>query len=115
MQTKAKEKRTTAAATARPAEVLDVHGAAALLTVSPDTVYDLFQKGELPGRKVGRKWITTKAAVLRWIENTSADGRHFRGRAHRGRPICGDTGRHWLLHELDARRTGGRPDYLRPQ
>jgi excisionase family DNA binding protein len=72
MQTKAKEKRTTAA-TARPAEVLDVHGAAALLTVSPDTVYDLFQKGELPGRKVGRKWITTKTAVLRWIENTSAD------------------------------------------
>ena len=38
-----------------------------------DTVYDLFAKGELPGRKVGRKWITTKAAVLRWIENTSTD------------------------------------------
>ena len=57
----------------RPAEVLDVQGAAALLTVSADTVYDLFAKGELPGRKVGRKWITTKAAVLRWIENTSSD------------------------------------------
>jgi excisionase family DNA binding protein len=57
----------------RPAEVLDVQGAAALLTVSADTVYDLFAKGELPGRKVGRKWITTKAAVLRWIENTSGD------------------------------------------
>ena len=26
-----------------------------------------------PGRKVGRKWITTKAAVLRWIESTSTD------------------------------------------
>ena len=36
-----------------------------MLTVSADTVYDLFAKGELPGRKVGRKWITTKAAVLR--------------------------------------------------
>ena len=23
--------------------------------------------------QVGRKWITTKAAVLRWIENTSTD------------------------------------------
>jgi excisionase family DNA binding protein len=45
----------------------------ALLTVSADTVYDLFAKGELPGREVGRKWITTKAAVLRWIENTSTD------------------------------------------
>jgi excisionase family DNA binding protein len=56
---------------ARSAEVLDVHGAAALLMVSVDTVYDLFGRGELPGRKVGRKWITTRSAVLRWIENTS--------------------------------------------
>jgi excisionase family DNA binding protein len=28
---------------------------AELLTVSPDTVYDLFKRGELPDRKVGRK------------------------------------------------------------
>jgi excisionase family DNA binding protein len=54
-------------------EVLDVRMTAALLTVSVDTVYDLFASGELPGRKVGRKWITTKAAVLRWIESSSAD------------------------------------------
>ena len=26
--------------------------------------------GHSRGRKVGRKWITTKAAVLRWIEST---------------------------------------------
>jgi excisionase family DNA binding protein len=69
----AKQKRTTAAPPLRAPEVLDVQGTAALLTVSADTVYDLFAKGELPGRKVGRKWITTKAAVLRWIENTSTD------------------------------------------
>lgn len=54
-------------------EVLDVRMTAALLTVSADTIYDLFASGELPGRKVGRKWITTKAAVLRWIESSSAD------------------------------------------
>ena len=40
------------------------------LTVSPDTVYDVFKRGELPGRKVGRKWITTRNAVLRWIESS---------------------------------------------
>src|ERR1700676_5198260 len=73
MPTKPKHRRATRTTPARPAEVLDVQGAAALLTVSADTVYDLFAKGELPGRKVGRKWITTKAAVLRWIENTSGD------------------------------------------
>jgi excisionase family DNA binding protein len=50
-----------------------VHGTAALLTISADTVYDLFAKGELPGRKVGRKWLTTKAAVLRWIETSAAN------------------------------------------
>ncbi len=54
-------------------EILDVRMTAALLTVSKDTVYDLFASGELPGRKMGRKWITTKAAVLRWIESTSTD------------------------------------------
>ncbi|HTV28457.1 MAG TPA: helix-turn-helix domain-containing protein [Xanthobacteraceae bacterium] len=66
----AKTKRKPATETARPRspDVLDVHAAAALLTVSADTVYDLFAKGDLPGRKVGRKWITTRAAVMHWIE-----------------------------------------------
>jgi excisionase family DNA binding protein len=52
-------------------EVLDVGMAAQLLTVSTDTVYDLLKRGELPGRKVGRKWLTTRNAVLRWIESAS--------------------------------------------
>jgi excisionase family DNA binding protein len=39
--------------------------------VSRDTVYELFQSGDIPGRKVGRKWITTKAAILRWIESSA--------------------------------------------
>src|SRR6202045_3737508 len=73
MPTKPKPKRRSSNPPPRPTEVLDVQGAAALLTVSADTVYDLFAKGELPGRKVGRKWITTKAAVMRWIETSSTD------------------------------------------
>jgi excisionase family DNA binding protein len=40
--------------------------------VSADTVYDLLKSGQLPGRKVGRKWITTKAAVIHWIEGSLA-------------------------------------------
>jgi excisionase family DNA binding protein len=58
---------------ARVPDVLDVTMAAQFLTVSPDTVYSLFQSGDLPGRKVGRKWVTTKAAVLRWIETSATD------------------------------------------
>jgi excisionase family DNA binding protein len=68
-----KHKRATPKQNGRAPDVLDVHGAAALLTVSADTVYDLFAKGELPGRKVGRKWLTTRAAVLRWIEASATN------------------------------------------
>jgi hypothetical protein len=68
MPIKTKRKRSASNPPPRPAEVLDVRGAAALLTVAEDTVYNLFAIGELPGRKV-----TTKAAVLRRIENTSGD------------------------------------------
>jgi excisionase family DNA binding protein len=72
MTTKPKHKPATPKP-ARSPDVLDVHGAAALLTISADTVYDLFNKGELPGRKVGRKWLTTRAAVLRWIEASATN------------------------------------------
>ena len=62
--------RPTAPAAGRWPDVLDVHLTAQLLTVSADTVYDLLQRGDLPGRKVGRKWLTTKTAVLKWLEHS---------------------------------------------
>ena len=69
MPTRKPRKRTIPSGPQRSAEVLDVQMTAGLLTVSPNTVYDLFKSDELPGRKVGRKWLTTRAAVLRWIES----------------------------------------------
>jgi excisionase family DNA binding protein len=72
--TDSRPRKTTAdTAQARVPEILDVGMAAAFLTVSRDTVYHLFQSGQLPGRKVGRKWVTTKAAVIRWIAHSSVD------------------------------------------
>jgi excisionase family DNA binding protein len=71
MPNKHKHKRATPTKQARSPEILDVQGTAGLLKVSADTVYDLFASGDLPGRKVGRKWMTTRAAVLRWIESSS--------------------------------------------
>jgi excisionase family DNA binding protein len=56
----------------RTSEVLDVRMAAELLTVSLDTVYDLFKNGELPGRKVGRKWLTTRNALMRCCAGSRA-------------------------------------------
>ena len=63
--------RSAARAAGRWPDVLDVHLTAQLLTVSADTVYDLLQRGDLPGRKVGRKWLTTKTAVLKWLEQSA--------------------------------------------
>jgi predicted DNA-binding transcriptional regulator AlpA len=51
MPAKNQKKRRTRVTLTRTSEVLDVRMAAELLTVSPDTVYDLFKRGELPGRK----------------------------------------------------------------
>jgi excisionase family DNA binding protein len=68
-QRRAKKHHPRTNGSAKP-EVLDVHGIAALLTVSVDTVYDLLKSGQLPGRKVGRKWLTTRSAVMRWIEQS---------------------------------------------
>lgn len=68
----AKKSRQSVTPPLRNPDILDVEKAAALLTVSTDTVYDLFKSGELPGRKVGRKWITTRGALMRWIEGSFA-------------------------------------------
>jgi excisionase family DNA binding protein len=64
--------RSAAPATGRWPDVLDIHLTAPLLTVSADTVYDLLQRGDLPGRKVGRKWLPTKMAGLQWLEQSAA-------------------------------------------
>jgi len=63
--------RPAARAAGRWPAVLDVHLTAQLLTVSADTVYDLLQRGDLPGRKVGWKWLTTTTAVLQWLEQSA--------------------------------------------
>ena len=55
MPTRRPRTRPTASLTPPTAEILDVRMTAALLCVSPDTVYDPFKAGELPGRKVTRK------------------------------------------------------------
>jgi excisionase family DNA binding protein len=71
MPAKLPKKRRTRLTLTRTSEVLDVKMTAELLTVSADTVYDLFKRGELPGKKVGRKWFTTRNALLRRIESSS--------------------------------------------
>jgi excisionase family DNA binding protein len=63
--------RPAARAAERWPAVLDVHLTAQVLTVSADTVSELLQRGDLPGRTVGRQWLTTKTAVLKWLEQSA--------------------------------------------
>ena len=42
-----------------------------MLSISTHVVYALFKKGELPGRKVARRWLTTRDMVLGWLKGTS--------------------------------------------
>jgi excisionase family DNA binding protein len=87
MPVKHKHKRAIPNNTGRAAEILDVQGVAGVLKVSADTVYDLFASGDLPGRKVGRKWMTTRAAVLRWVE-TSSNGNTVARAIERGDSVA---------------------------
>lgn len=57
----------------RDPEVLNVQAAARMLGISTHAVYALFKKGELPGRKVARRWLTTRDAVLKWLKGSSEE------------------------------------------
>jgi excisionase family DNA binding protein len=57
----------------RDPEILDVQTTADMMGISKDAVYDLFRKGELPGRKVARRWLTTRDAVLKWLKGSSEE------------------------------------------
>ncbi len=57
-----------------PAEVLDVDGVAALLGVCRHTVYSAVSAGKLPHRRLGKRYIFSRAAVLEWLANKPANG-----------------------------------------
>ena len=48
-------------------EVLDVEGAAELLSMGEEAVRRLSRQGKLPGRKVGKEWRYNRSKLLRWI------------------------------------------------
>ena len=52
-------------------EVLTTAQLAQLLQVDEDAVRALARRGELPGRKIGRDWRFSRAAVLRWLAQES--------------------------------------------
>lgn len=49
------------------AEVMSVDEIAQLLGVGRDTVYDAAGRGEIPHRRLGRRLIFSRVAVLEWL------------------------------------------------
>lgn len=63
-------------------QVLTVEEVAALLRVNRKTVYDLFNKGELPGgRRVGRCIRFSRDAVVMWLAGNHAASHRMRNKS----------------------------------
>jgi excisionase family DNA binding protein len=52
---------------APPSEVLTLEEVAELLQANPPDVRRLAERGDLPGRKLGRAWRFSRAGVLAWL------------------------------------------------
>ena len=74
------------------------------LTVSADTVSDLLHRGDLPGRKVGRTWLTTTTAVLRWLEASTTRSTKAQEDAALARAMAHGDREPWWLPCTTARR-----------
>jgi hypothetical protein len=62
----------------RDPDILDVQATAQMLGISTHAVYTLFKKGELPGRKVARRWLITRDLVMGCTHGHDFPGhRHF--------------------------------------
>jgi excisionase family DNA binding protein len=50
------------------AEVLNVEQVADLLGLGRNTVYEAASRGEIPHRRIGRRLIFSRSAVMEWLQ-----------------------------------------------
>ena len=50
------------------AEVLNVEQVADLLGLGRNTVYEAANRGEIPHRRIGRRLIFSRSAVMEWLQ-----------------------------------------------
>ncbi len=51
----------------QPPEIMNVEQAAAFLQIERATLLELAESGKLPGRKLGRDWRFSRAALVAWL------------------------------------------------
>jgi excisionase family DNA binding protein len=54
-------------------EVLTAAEAADLLRTTEETVIELAQRGDLPGRKLGEEWRFARPAILDWLAHSNEE------------------------------------------
>jgi excisionase family DNA binding protein len=59
-------------APSEPIEVLTADEIAKMLRVDRKTVYEAAQRGELPHRRLGRRLLFERGAVLAWLRRADA-------------------------------------------
>lgn len=47
---------------------VSVEEAAAMLGVSPTSIYERLRAGEFPGFRVGGRWVISRAQLQEWLE-----------------------------------------------
>jgi hypothetical protein len=55
-------------------EILSVDDAAGLLQIPPAKVVELLMSSDLAGRNVGGRWLTTKRALVTFVDGLSTQG-----------------------------------------
>ncbi len=55
-----------------PHTILTVHEVADFLRLTEATVYNLLQKGTLPGKKMGGQWRISHTTLTQWLETHRA-------------------------------------------
>lgn len=106
-----------------PNEIIGLEAAAQLLMCCTEHLRQLAAKGQVPGRKVGRRWVFARAALIEWVSSSRGDatggeswastndnGQTTIGRASRS---TAEQCRRALGLPTGAKRKNGRPAPIR--
>jgi excisionase family DNA binding protein len=49
-------------------QIFSLQDLSAYLKIAPSSLYKLVRQGDIPGRKVGKKWRFHRAAIDKWLQ-----------------------------------------------
>ena len=55
-------------------DIMTINEAADYLRMHPQTLRDKAKDGEIPGKKIAKRWLFSKRELLAWIEKKNGKG-----------------------------------------